>query len=310
MDTKKIKSSELVIIQKILAWQVAQVLGSQSEEELKKHAMLLAVDYEDDTFFPLMIGEDFDIYITEEVGTWEKRYTHIVDTYIKTEKENARHFFGKEAAIEKWSDKTEFDSFDFVSSIRGEPKWTHAVQHLFHRDGHLSAIFWLVEIDNFRKSQTAISFLAKHDALTGLYNRYHLNNIIDELKKSNQQNEVYYVFADLDNFKSVNDNYGHSNGDLALIAMSKRLEEVFFHKTNDIIFRLGGDEFLVIVKDLNEESLVNKLKELNKPIPVTLDDGRVIEVLTSIGYSHDIDSADKALYYVKKNGKNHFHKGE
>ncbi|MCR4561756.1 MAG: hypothetical protein K5694_00915 [Bacilli bacterium] len=51
-------------------------------------------------------------------------------------------------------------------------------------------------------------------------------------------------------------------------------------------------------------------EELNKPIPVTLDDGRVIEVLTSIGYSHDIDSADKALYYVKKNGKNHFHKGE
>ncbi|MCR5078947.1 MAG: GGDEF domain-containing protein [Bacilli bacterium] len=311
MEREKIKSSELVIIKKILAWQVAQALGSESEEELKKHAMLVAVDYEDDELFDIMVGEDFaHIQNGHPTDKWSEATSYIIDNLVDDEKEAVAQFFSFEAAKRKWEKRIEFDSIDFISRIKGASKWTRSVQHLFKRDGHLQAIYWIVEVDRYRKSQSAIVFLAEHDALTGLYNRHKLDKIKSELKlDEGPKEDIYFTFIDLDDFKKVNDTYGHDNGDLALIALSKRLEEVFYHKANDIIFRLGGDEFLIVSSHSDENRILEAVKEANKPIEVTLEDGSTITIRSSIGYAHDMKKADQALYLVKQNGKHNYKKG-
>ncbi|MCR5506019.1 MAG: GGDEF domain-containing protein [Bacilli bacterium] len=308
MNTEKIKSSELVIIKNILAWQVSQTLGVENETELKKHALLLAVDYEEDSFFPLMIGNDFSPFLDElKTGSWKEKYQYIVDSYIQTEHDALLNFFSKEAAEVKWKKGIEYDSTNFISHIVDAPKWTHAVQHLFFRDGHLHAIYWIVEIDNFRKTQNAVHYLAEHDALTGVYNRYHLDKVREELEQNKK--EAFFVFLDLDDFKQVNDTYGHGNGDLALIAFTEKLEEAFYHKTNDMIFRLGGDEFLAICINCSEQVVIDAIEKMNVPIPVQLEDGSSTTIRCSIGYATNIKDADKALYSVKENGKNNFKKG-
>ncbi|MCR5741051.1 MAG: GGDEF domain-containing protein [Gammaproteobacteria bacterium] len=311
MNIEKIKSSELVIIKKILAWQTAQVLGFENEETVKNHALLLAVDFDDDTFFPLMVGEYYSLFVKDcMIKSWYERSLRIVEKYIEKDHDNAMNFFGKDAAKKKWARRVEFDSFDFITIINDTPKWTHCVQHLFLRDGHLHSIYWFVEVEHYHQSQNAISFLAEHDALTGLYNRHKFNEYKNYIRNEKIKDEdIYYVFIDIDDFKNVNDSNGHPNGDKALITVSRRLEEVFYHKTHDIIFRLGGDEFLVIVTNTGEEELLERIKEANKPIDVELDDGRIIEIHTSIGYAHDIKKADKALYDAKGKGKNTYSKG-
>ncbi len=88
MNKEKLKSSELVIIKKILAWQVAQVLGCEDEEELKKRALLLVVDYDEDSFFPLMTGDYFKIFFDGNViQLWCEFYRRIADEYIEKENE-------------------------------------------------------------------------------------------------------------------------------------------------------------------------------------------------------------------------------
>lgn len=186
----------------------------------------------------------------------------------------------------------------------GIPKSTHAVCNIFERDGHLHSIFWLVEINQYQQSRNALTFLAEHDALTGVYNRHKLDNVMEKMNATQlNRDEIFYILFDLDDFKNINDMYGHSNGDRALAAFAKRLESVFFHKTYNSVFRLGGDEFLVIATHVDEGILLPFIKDAGETIDVILDDGNTIKVRGSIGYGHELDAADEMLYTVKGNKK-------
>jgi len=304
MDRVKIKSSELVIIKKILAWQVAQSLGCEDEDSLKTHALLIAVDYKEDSFFPLMVGDYFKPFINEDVGgSWLEFSSQIIDRYIDNDKDKVYEFLGENMAKEKWDNGVVFSDLDFITSNTGVPKWTHSVQHLFVRDGYLQSIFWFVEVDRYHQSQNAISFLAEHDALTGLYNRHKLSSFKEEIDAENRD-DVFYILFDLDKFKQINDTYGHANGDRALLTFAKRLEEIFFHKAFNTVFRLGGDEFLVIATHVTEEVLMPYIQNASQPFDVIIDDGKVIKAYTSFGYGCDIHKADEMLYAVKASKKN------
>jgi diguanylate cyclase (GGDEF)-like protein len=122
------------------------------------------------------------------------------------------------------------------------------------------------------------------------------------------------LFLDLDNFKPINDTYGHHIGDEALIEVSKRLKLAL--RSSDVIARIGGDEFIAIVEDLeNTESaavIAEKLISfLTRPMSLT---GHTCTLGVSIGiamYPQDGENsrdlyrhADEAMYSVKKRGKN------
>lgn len=158
--------------------------------------------------------------------------------------------------------------------------------------------------------------LAHHDPLTGLANRVALDQFIKKAQTSGKS--LAFLYLDLDGFKKINDTYGHQTGDQLLQEVASRLEAST--RIDGTIFRLGGDEFLVVVDSTNEfneymlEAIANKLiKNVNKPYNIA---ETKLQVGCSIGGAvwpdHDIDPftvisyADESLYASKRAGKNKF----
>lgn len=162
-----------------------------------------------------------------------------------------------------------------------------------------------------------INQMAYYDALTGLPNRYKLNIFVSDLihKTTKSDKAFAVVFIDLDNFKNINDSLGHSFGDRTLIKTAKILSDCV--RTGDIVSRYGGDEFIIILNNIDEQEsilITNKIiNELNKPI---LIEGHEVYTTASIGISFShikgitvetlISNADAAMYKAKLNGKNTF----
>lgn len=157
---------------------------------------------------------------------------------------------------------------------------------------------------------------ALRDSLTGLWNRKYIQTQIDSMDADKTTGS--FLIMDLDNFKGINDTYGHIVGDKALEAFAKTLES-FVHK-DDIVARIGGDEFAVFLKDcfgkeLLTERVVNLISEVEHDLQVIKKDDSISSVSIGISaYPFDgknfielYNNADKALYYVKRNGKSDFH---
>ncbi len=173
-------------------------------------------------------------------------------------------------------------------------------------------------IDRY-KTRLHLSWLANHDPVTSLHNRHYFNERLEKLLNSSKRAPGHLGLAvlDLDNFKNVNDSYGHDVGGLLLIAVSKRLGSVI--RAGDTLARLGGDEFAVIFSRFNNTGeLIPALERISG----SLDDrflinGARIGTSCSIGVSicdtEDIDPntllkrADMALYDAKRDGRNRFH---
>jgi len=113
-------------------------------------------------------------------------------------------------------------------------------------------------IVNFEKQKrNELEYQANHDYLTHLHNRMYLSRIEYVLTKD-QSKPFSLFFIDMDNFKSINDNYGHLIGDKVLQEISKRLK--YISKTNDTLIRYSGDEFILIVNEINTDK-INKLAQ-------------------------------------------------
>ena len=116
------------------------------------------------------------------------------------------------------------------------------------------------EIDN-RLMVDRLKVLSSRDMLTGLQNRNEMNNYVSRLTSDPSNESVGVIFADLNGLKTVNDEEGHAAGDRLLIDAANSLREIFYEKD---IFRVGGDEFVVIEIGATQEELENKMKELRK----------------------------------------------
>lgn len=162
--------------------------------------------------------------------------------------------------------------------------------------------------------ETKLRHEALHDPLTKLPNRALFADRLEHALTHSRRNggSVAVFFLDLDNFKNVNDTFGHEAGDQLLISFGRRLRSSV--RDADTVARLAGDEFTVLLERLNggaEAVLVVEriLKNLEEPFRVK---GRQIHIGSSIGVSYSdsttppaelLDRADKAMYQAKKNGK-------
>ena len=158
------------------------------------------------------------------------------------------------------------------------------------------------------KTRNELNYIANHDTLTGVYNRYSLNEEI--AKKMQNKNNFYVFFLDLDNFKYINDTYGHIVGDKLLREVANKLESNLFKK--DFIARNAGDEFIILIEERDEETVRTIAKKIldifNSRFKVDN-----IELFTgvSIGISKYnkvkattselLNQADMALYKAKEN---------
>lgn len=159
--------------------------------------------------------------------------------------------------------------------------------------------------------------MAKKDGLTQIYNRYYFNEfyntLIDEIN-STEGGTLSVAMLDIDFFKNINDTYGHLAGD-EVIKTVARIDKEFAKKHNGVAVRYGGEEFLLILKDKTVDEAYEILKEVHKEIKnsVINFNGTYIRINVSIGLAaypftnsdiYDVlDSADKALYYSKENGR-------
>lgn len=148
----------------------------------------------------------------------------------------------------------------------------------------------------------------REDTLTGLSNRSHImKQMRNRLKRSNGT----LLLIDLDNFKEVNDNYGHDHGDLVLMRVAEVLQSCF--RKTDCIGRLGGDEFVIYVDaSLADDILNNKVEEVVRQVSALSQQYPSSNLSISVGgcrckkgdkYSEVFKHADEALYQVKKSGK-------
>ncbi|WP_213990506.1 diguanylate cyclase [Sodalis sp. dw_96] len=158
------------------------------------------------------------------------------------------------------------------------------------------------------------SDLSMIDPLTGLYNRRGLYNRLDNLP-GDQKFRHYILLLDIDHFKAYNDNYGHTMGDSALVAVAVAIRDAV--RSRDIVVRYGGEEFLVLLIDVDESSAIASAEAvrqavLDLKIPHKFNDKVSTNVTLSAGIAvmsdNDIDAslraADTALYLAKNHGRN------
>lgn len=162
----------------------------------------------------------------------------------------------------------------------------------------------------YKKDVERLSYQASHDELTGLYNRFGYDIIISELDLST----IYLLMIDADDFKTINDSYGHEIGDRVLMKISEILKKNF--RADDFICRVGGDEFVIVMTHAHpgHRSLLRaKVDKINSELANTEDGLPEISVSVGITYGKEasdaielLKMADLAMYELKRSGKKGF----
>ena len=161
------------------------------------------------------------------------------------------------------------------------------------------------------QNRAILEYNINHDQLTGLYNRRFFYSAIETIKRSTK--EFSLAMVDLDNFKKINDTYGHEIGDAVL----KDLSDILMSSMgeNDIAVRWGGEEFILFMPGTDIDSAEKKLEKMQSSIREHQVNfaGKSISFTATIGlaagddlqeYEQVINTADQMLYYGKNNGKN------
>jgi diguanylate cyclase (GGDEF)-like protein len=172
------------------------------------------------------------------------------------------------------------------------------------------------KLEEITKLEKQVREQAIRDALTGLYNRHHLSDVLEsEFSRAERKRySIAIMLIDLDHFKRVNDTYGHHAGDLALKAATQVISKQI--RRGDVAFRYGGEEFLVILPDITLEKANQRAEQLCNDINALeiLFEQQIIRINASIGVAiyprHGSTSdemlmrVDKALYQAKETGRN------
>lgn len=174
----------------------------------------------------------------------------------------------------------------------------------------------IIDVDNSRREKFMLIEKTKIDTMSGFYNKQATENIInDEITRLEKDTLSALLVMDIDNFKEINDKFGHIKGDEVLIEISNSVKPLF--RSSDILGRVGGDEFVIFLKDLNtEDHATKKAQDILDAIKSIVIGNKEYEVSVSIGiafydkdgsdYKELFDKADKALYKAKKKGKKTF----
>lgn len=182
------------------------------------------------------------------------------------------------------------------------------------------AEIWQTELSSQLQQQSErgdeLENLALKDSLTQLPNRHYFGQLLQQMvsNSSKEQQMSALMFIDLDNFKFVNDNYGHDAGDEVLIEISKRIQSAI--RSDDTLCRLGGDEFALLLPNqvtpqLTEQICLRLLQQVRQPLmvkdvrmPVSLSIGVAFCPVHSDDTATLLQLADEAMYRTKRAGKN------
>ncbi|WP_165972104.1 sensor domain-containing diguanylate cyclase [Paenibacillus piri] len=198
----------------------------------------------------------------------------------------------------------------------GVPLWVEGTAYLFNNESVPEVALISRDISRYKNVEERLTQMAYYDALTGLPNRRLFQDRYKQaiLLAKRYERRLALFYLDLDDFKQINDRYGHAVGDELLKKVASRLLHCV--RDPDTVCRLGGDEFVILLQQVDHSEDIHKVAQrvmsaLNKRFVIGRHD---ITVACSMGaalYPQDgseeqlIQSADKAMYQSKKHGKHY-----
>lgn len=209
-------------------------------------------------------------------------------------------------------------SWDFKSDALKKDGWYNILLSLdpnVSQDDMIVAVRDISELENNKHAVRTLKHISEIDSLTKIFNRAAIEKRISEHILKHPDEPGLVLLLDLDNFKQVNDVFGHIEGDNFLVELSEKLQH--FCRSTDIISRLGGDEFMIFMRSVKEpdiESLVSRIisglhKEYRRPdirFAVTASVGIAHYPNDGSTFSELYHCADLALYDAKHKGKNRY----
>ena len=202
-----------------------------------------------------------------------------------------------------------------ICKADGSYIWCRVSRTLLFDDNYnvVSILGKIVDIDDEVKEKKTLEHRSRTDLLTGLLNKNTFEKDVREYVEKNSTENACFVFIDMDHFKEINDQFGHSVGDQVIKETARKIQLLFANF--DLVGRFGGDEFCVFVKDIPRDTLIDRLKFAVKKMEAEYPfDGGVVRLSASIGaayckkehvgYKEMLDVADAAAYRAKDNGRN------
>ena len=221
------------------------------------------------------------------------------------------------AVLESLLKAPKHDTIEFrIKRFDEDYTWYQAnLTSLLGAEGYVTRIVGrMININDRKLKEMELLLRAEKDALTGIYNQGATEQLIhNAIQDGNENSLSALMIIDLDNFKEANDLLGHANGDELLEKTADILKEMF--KGGDVIGRIGGDEFLVYMRNMETISDADEMAgNIVKSVRYDLDfEGQPIRVTCSVGvavypyhgktYEELFEKADRAVYTVKANGK-------
>lgn len=200
----------------------------------------------------------------------------------------------------------------------GSLLWIFTKAKMIIENDHYILLGANLDISELKEKEFKIKYMNYFDNITGLYNRTYLKNYIDRyIENNNDKSRAALIFIDIDNFKYINDSFGHDYGDELLRIIALNFKEIIDNES-DVLCRFGGDEFVIFMKNFtlvsNVEDVCNQLMSIfNNPRKIK---DKMIYSSASIGitmFPDDADcyetllrQADAAMYKAKGNGKNRY----
>ena len=205
----------------------------------------------------------------------------------------------------------EFADFEYrIVRADGQQRWLHSRIRSVDNEGGKPSRFLdtVLDITERKNAEQILEWRARHDALTGLPNRYVITEVLQDLL--DRDSRAVVMFVDVDRFKLINDGIGHGAGDTILMLLGERLKT--FLRSGDTVGRFGGDEFIIVCENLmlrGARTLAERIRQsTRRPFEV---DGRKIYLNVSVGIAlagpddtaeSMLRGADTAMYRAKSAG--------
>jgi len=192
-------------------------------------------------------------------------------------------------------------------------QYSNMIIHLWNAVIRLGFFLLPVFTIRLRRAMESERELARTDFLTGAFNSRSFHDVAQmEIDRSARYGHPFTIaFVDVDNFKTINDNYGHAMGDIVLRKIVNNIQQNL--RKTDVIARVGGDEFVILLPETNIETAPTVISNVQKKLldemrknelPVTFSIGVLSLTASQLSVDEMLGMADQMMYTVKNNGKN------
>ena len=256
---------------------------------------------------------DTDVLVFSEWGSSNLGLPEVIEDPLHNEQLQKLIGSSTPQAISSALRRTTYDNpvtrFEFQALVEGEPRWyqitARAIWDAEDPTAFYGAIGKVVDVHENHERIVTLEHDASHDSLTGLYNHAFAKKEIQDRMEKRPDNCFVFIVLDMDHFKDINDTYGHLTGDRVLHHLAKRLEGSV--RGNDIVARVGGDEFFVCMECIDPEPLVERIYNTVTGVYDGHDISVSMGIAFALGKERTYDelfrSADNALYEMKRAGR-------